>query len=698
MLPSVLKNRLRGSTLAVRTYASTSSSSSSSSSSSPLPLPTKVLIANRGEIACRVMRTCKALGIKTVAVFSEADRQAMHVAQADEAYCIGPAPSAQSYLRMDAIIDVAKRTGAQMVHPGYGFLSENSAFANLLESEGLEFIGPPASAIESMGSKSASKEIMIAAGVPCVPGYHGKDQSVERLKKEADICGYPVLIKAVKGGGGKGMKIAMHAGEFEEQLSSARREAEKAFGDTDVLIERYLQQPRHVEVQVFADKHGNAVYVWERDCSVQRRHQKIIEEAPAPGLPEALRRELGEKAVAAARAVNYVGAGTVEFILDAQTLDFYFMEMNTRLQVEHPVSEAISGLDLVSWQLEVAAGNPLPLKQDEIPLIGHAFEARIYAENTRAGFLPDVGRLAHVKLPSGPGVRIDTGFSTGDEISVHYDPMIAKLIVHGRDRADALRRLAHALDEYEVAGPATNIDFLRALARHPAFEAGDVETGFIPKYRDELIPPTLPPPPPAAHIQAALFLALRDSAPAGPFASFRLSSSQPARRTVHFTTGAVHITPEATGTGTCTYTVEMEGQPTLTGLSAKLEGETALVTPGLPRASVLHHPNGKIDVFVNGDHVQLALQAPAWLEAEAGANANAAIIAPMPAKVVDVRVKPGDKVAEGDVLVVLEAMKTEHALRAPRDAVIKTLHNKAIAGNMVPEGIELVTFEEEESS
>ncbi|CDW95162.1 hypothetical protein [Sporisorium scitamineum] len=469
------------------------------------PLPAKILIANRGEIACRIIRTCRRLGISTVAVFSEADAASQHVKLADEAYCIGPAASAESYLRQDKILDVAQRTGATMIHPGYGFLSENAAFAKLLEeTQNVTFMGPPSTAIDAMGSKSASKEIMLAAGVPCVPGYHGADQDPTLLASEADKIGYPVLIKAVKGGGGKGMKIADSPEEFADALSSAQREALKSFGDATVLIEKYLTAPRHVEVQVFADQHGNAVYISERDCSVQRRHQKIIEEAPAPHLPEELRRELGEKAVAAAKAVGYVGAGTVEFILDAERPEnFYFMEMNTRLQVEHPVTEMVSGLDLVEWQLEVAAGNRLPLLQDELKIEGHAFEARIYAENTDAGFLPDTGKLVHVALPSttttthsnvgsvGQGgaeavVRVDTGFVSGDEISVHYDPMIAKLIVKGRDRTEALRIMANALNQYQVVGPMTNIQFLKDLVRHPKFVQGEVETGFIGKFGKDL--------------------------------------------------------------------------------------------------------------------------------------------------------------------------------------------------------------------
>ncbi|KAG8681596.1 hypothetical protein FRC09_017367, partial [Ceratobasidium sp. 395] len=471
------------------------------------PLFDKILIANRGEIACRVIRTARKLGIKTVAVYSEVDRDALH---ADEAYCIGPAPSAESYLRMDKIIEVAKRSGAQAIHPGYGFLSENAIFAQQLADAGLTFIGPPASAIVAMASKSESKDIMTRAGVPCVPGYHGSDQSPTKLLQESKSIGFPVLIKAVLGGGGKGMKIVYAADEFEDALASAQREATKSFGDSRVLVEKYIERPRHVEVQVFGDMKGEVVYLWERDCSVQRRHQKIIEEAPAPGLSEEIRRDLGEKAVAAAKAVGYVGAGTVEFIFDNDTQQFYFMEMNTRLQVEHPITEMITQQDLVQWQLEVASGNPLPLKQDEIPRIGHSFEARIYAENPRNNFMPDVGPLLHLTTPApSESVRLENGFEAGSQIEVFYDPLIAKLVVHGRDRTEALRVLRKALEEYHVVGLSTNVEFLHTLASNKAFIEGEVETGFIKKHNDQLFPPVTEPAPELL-AQAALFVALRD--------------------------------------------------------------------------------------------------------------------------------------------------------------------------------------------
>ncbi|CAG8483519.1 6012_t:CDS:10 [Ambispora leptoticha] len=444
------------------------------------PLFDKILIANRGEIACRVIRTAKALGIKTVAVYSEADRKARHVKLSDEAYLIGPSPSRESYLNIEKIISVAKRSGAQAIHPGYGFLSENPLFAERLSIENITFIGPPASAIISMGSKSESKEIMTAASVPVVPGYHGSNQDPAFLKDKAAEIGYPVLIKAIKGGGGKGMRIVNDPSEFDLQLESSKQEAIKSFGDDQVLIEKYILTPRHIEVQVFGDMYGNAVYLFERDCSVQRRHQKILEEAPAPGLSEELRNELGQKAVTAAKAVNYVGAGTVEFIFDNETQQFYFMEMNTRLQVEHPVTEMVTNTDLVQWQLEVAAGNKLPLTQNDLRLDGHAFEARIYAENPDNNFLPDIGPLIHLHTPqSSSTVRLETGFEQGDEISVHYDPMIAKLIVKGVDRTEALRILRKALNDYEVVGLHTNIEFLKKLSSHPAFIAEELETGFI---------------------------------------------------------------------------------------------------------------------------------------------------------------------------------------------------------------------------
>ncbi|MBF0333350.1 MAG: acetyl-CoA carboxylase biotin carboxylase subunit, partial [Alphaproteobacteria bacterium] len=447
----------------------------------------KILIANRGEIACRVIRTCRRMGVRSVAVFSDADASAMHVAMADEAIHIGPAPARESYLRGDVILEAARRAGAQAVHPGYGFLSENAAFARACEAAGVVFIGPPVPAIEAMGSKVESKRLMETAGVPMVPGYHGAEQSAEALCAAARKIGFPVLVKASAGGGGKGMRVVRAESELAEAVASARREAESSFGDGMLLIERYVEQPRHVEIQVFADRHGNVVHLWERDCSLQRRHQKVIEEAPAPGLEDSVRARMGEAGVAAARAVGYVGAGTVEFLYSAG--GFYFIEMNTRLQVEHPVTEMITGRDLVEWQLRVAAGERLPLTQAEIPRRGHAFEARLYAEDPARDFMPSIGTLHHLRPPAeGPHVRVDTGVREGDAVSIHYDPMIAKLIVWDEDRPAALRRLRAALAEYEVVGVATNAAFLAALAGHPDFAKDAVDTGFIERHRAELVP------------------------------------------------------------------------------------------------------------------------------------------------------------------------------------------------------------------
>merc|ERR1719278_2082026 len=434
------------------------------------------------------MKTAKKLGIQTVAVYSDADRDSLHVALADEAVRLGPPPSGQSYLRGDKILQVAKMTGAQAIHPGYGFLSENVEFAEQCQQDGVIFVGPPASAIRDMGIKSTSKIIIEAAGVPVITGYHGEDQSLERLRAEADNIGYPVMIKAVRGGGGKGMRIAMTKDVFDSQLGSAKREAMKAFGDEVMLLEKFVVDPRHIEVQVFGDRHGNYVYLFERDCSVQRRHQKIIEEAPGPGLSWDVRRKLGEAAVRAAKAVDYVGAGTVEFVMD-KDFNFYFMEMNTRLQVEHPVTEMITNTDLVEWQLRAAAGEKLPVTQEELKLTGWSFEARIYAEDPNNSFMPGAGPLEYLATPApADDVRIETGVRQADQVSVHYDPMIAKLVVRGPDRLSALMKLRSCLAEYNISGLSTNVNFLMDLASHPEFVAGNVDTEFIPRHYDTLFP------------------------------------------------------------------------------------------------------------------------------------------------------------------------------------------------------------------
>src|SRR6266853_6055003 len=446
----------------------------------------KILIANRGEIACRVIKTARRLGVATVAVYSEADANARHVRLADEAVLIGPAAARESYLVGERILEVAKRTGAEAIHPGYGFLSENEEFAEACEKAGVVFIGPPASAIRAMGSKSAAKALMGAAGVPLTPGYHGDNQDPAFLVQQADQIGYPVLIKASSGGGGKGMRRVDAAADFEASLASCKREAANAFGDEQVLVEKYVLKPRHIEIQVFGDTHGNCVYLFERDCSLQRRHQKLIEEAPAPGMTLERRAAMGQAAVNAAKAVGYVGAGTVEFIAN-QDGSFYFMEMNTRLQVEHPVTEMITGLDLVEWQLVVAAGGRMPLTQDQLRIDGHAVEVRLYAENPVRNFLPSTGTLVHLRLPEeGPRVRVDTGVRQGDTVTPFYDPMIAKVIVHDRDRASAMRRMAVLMGETEVVGVTTNAALLKALCSHKAFVGGEVDTGFIERHRDDL--------------------------------------------------------------------------------------------------------------------------------------------------------------------------------------------------------------------
>ena len=474
-----------------------------------------VLIANRGEIACRVARTARRMGLRTVAVYSDADADAMHVAACDEARRIGPAPPRESYLRADAIIEAALATGAQAIHPGYGFVSENAAFAEAAAAAGLIFVGPPPAAIRAMGSKSESKLIMGRAGVPLVPGYHGRDQDDALLAREAVSIGFPVLIKASAGGGGKGMRVVERADDFAAALASARREAKSGFGDDSMLLEKYLIEPRHIEIQVFADTHGNCVHLFERDCSVQRRHQKVVEEAPAPGMTDDRRNAMGSAAIAAARAIGYVGAGTVEFIVDREGT-FYFMEMNTRLQVEHPVTEMITGLDLVEWQLRVAAGERLPLPQERIRMSGHAMEARIYAEDPERGFLPSTGRIEYLRAPAtSASVRVDTGVAEGDVISSYYDPMIAKLVVRGSDRDEALRRLSRALADYRIAGVATNVDFLGRLVADDDFAKARVDTGLIARRHTALFPAPAPLSPRVAAIAAlAEFAALRHSAAA----------------------------------------------------------------------------------------------------------------------------------------------------------------------------------------
>jgi 3-methylcrotonyl-CoA carboxylase alpha subunit len=660
----------------------------------------KILIANRGEIACRIAKTAKRLGVATVAVYSDADANARHVALCDEAWHIGPAPARESYLDMARILEVAKKSGAQAIHPGYGFLSENEDFAEACEKAGIVFIGPPASAIRAMGSKSAAKDIMARANVPLVPGYHGDNQDAGFLNGEADKIGYPVLIKASAGGGGKGMRVVERHGDFGAALASCQREAQSSFGDARVLLEQYLSRPRHIEIQVFADTHGDCVYLFERDCSVQRRHQKVLEEAPAPGLLPQQRRAMGEAAVAAAQAIDYVGAGTVEFIAD-QSGKFCFMEMNTRLQVEHPVTEMITGQDLVEWQFRVAGGERLPLGQDELGIDGHAIEARVYAEDPDRNFLPSIGRLLHLRAPQESAhVRVDTGVRQGDEISMYYDPMIAKLIVWDQDRDMALRRMQAALAEYEVVGVSTNIAFLGRVTGSKAFSSGDLDTGLIERSRSELFPPAADAPREVLALaamaelmreqEAATARAQASGDPYSPwqlcdgwrlnqdnFHVFRFShggkEAQPV--TVHYRGAAMEI--ELPG-GTAALTGTMNHGGTIRGWLADryLEGR------------VIKHGHA-LDVFIDGAHYVLTIDDASVVDIDTQAGGNLA--SPMPGKVVALLAKPGAVVDKGTPLLILEAMKMEHTIAAPAAGTVKAF-NYAV-GDQVQEGVELVAFE-----
>jgi len=650
----------------------------------------KILIANRGEIACRVMRTAARMGIRTVAVYSDADADALHTLTADEAIRIGPAPVSDSYLRIDAIIDACRRTGAEAVHPGYGFLSENPGFAERLEREGIAFIGPPASAIRAMGLKDAAKRLMEEAGVPVVPGYHGAEQGAEALAVEAQKIGYPVLIKARAGGGGKGMRRVDVREEFAEALEGARSEGEKSFGDGHVLIERYVGRPRHIEMQVFADRHNPPVYLFERDCSLQRRHQKVIEEAPAPGMTPGMRAAMGEAAVRAAAAIGYEGAGTVEFLIDAsdglRTDRFYFMEMNTRLQVEHPVTEAITGVDLVEWQIRAAAGEPVVPPQDELEFHGHAFEARIYAEDAARGFLPATGRLERMSMPDGIA-RVDTGVRQGDTVTAHYDPMIAKVIVHDRTRAAALDRLRTALDATCIAGTVTNVDFLRALAADPGFAAGDVDTGLIERGMDRFAPV------PAASPEAATLAALRalglpgDAGDADPWAT--LSGWRAwgvARQSMTILDGedAVEASVRIDGPGRYGVTIDGTRRDVVVGSSNRVEIDGRRLT-----AETLWRGRDVL-VLMDGATFTYGTRDPLAVSAGAGPGGDA-ILAPMPGAILRVAATAGDAVTAGQTLVVMEAMKMEQSLKAPRDGVVTAAMVEA--GDQVGDGDVLVTLE-----
>ena len=667
----------------------------------------KLLIANRGEIACRVIRTARQLGIKTVAVYSDADRDALHVSMADEAVHIGAAPSRDSYLNYARVIEAAKQTGAQAIHPGYGFLSENADFCQACTDHNIIFVGPPVEAIAAMGSKSAAKRIMEAAEVPLVPGYHGEDQSSTTLKAAADEMGYPVLLKAVAGGGGKGMRQVWQAADFDEALAAAKRESMGAFGNDDMLVEKYLTQPRHVEIQVFCDQHGNAVYLFERDCSLQRRHQKVIEEAPAPGLSEELRQQMGEAAIRAAQAINYQGAGTVEFLLDSDG-SFYFMEMNTRLQVEHPVTEMITGQDLVEWQLQVAAGEALPAQQHELQINGHAFEARIYAEDPDNEFLPDTGTLSFLQTPIPTGnVRVDTGVVQGDQVSVHYDPMIAKLIVWDSDRDSALQRLQNALRDYRIHGVKTNIDFLHRLSSHPAFAAAKLETRFIENHHDSIFQAvdskTLTEQTQQTLALASLYLLLKQGhhakqafachqSPWRQLGSWRLNQPYEQQVNIAIKNEAFQVTAIQLGDtpdqGYRVYTADSDaldctinGELNGNSLSATLNDQQINASVG--------ESDTNYRLFTDQYSLEFTQLQPQWGDIEH--DNGDSLTAPMNGTVVTHLVAAGADVKADDALIVMEAMKMEHTLRAPSDG--KVIDFFFQPGELVDGGAVLVNFE-----
>ena len=691
-----------------------------------------ILIANRGEIALRINRTASSHGIRTTTLYTDPDAQSQHAHSSPHAFSLG---TTSAYLDQDKIISIAKQQGCQAIHPGYGFLSENPAFALKCSEAGIKFLGPPASAITDMGDKARSKEIMEAAGVPCVPGYHGSDQDPSRLEKEADRIQYPVLIKAVRGGGGKGMRIVNSKDVFQEMLSSAKSESRNSFGNDEVLVEKYITTPRHIEVQVFADQHGNCLALGERDCSIQRRHQKILEESPAPNLEDSIRKDIWEKARAAALAVGYEGAGTVEFIFDNDTGEFFFMEMNTRLQVEHPVTEMVTGLDLVHWQITVAEGKPLPLTQaqveTEIKKRAHAIEARIYAENPDKNFIPDSGHLLHVRLPSQTtDVRIDSGFVEGDDVSSHYDPMIAKLIVRGEDRQDAVRKMASALSEYEIAGPITNIEFLKRICQSKDFADGQVETGYITKHHDELfseLPVTTEVLAEAA--LASFFNTTQHSQnPITPSSwtntspSWLQTSSDFQPRTFTFQRADMESTPgskpetfsieihqlspgtfkvDQTSTST-SYTVTSSHNPVTRTLTTYFPHTRHTSRIILPPVTTSHStPSTQaIHLFTPQSSLRLLPTPPPFLALALGTTDNPnSLLSPMPAKILRVDVQPGDVVKKDQILLVIESMKMETVIRSPGEGLMvkRVVHGE---GEVVGGGVELVEFEahEEEDS
>ena len=660
----------------------------------------KILIANRGEIACRVIRTARRLGIRTVAVYSQADAQAQHVLQADEAWPIGGPRPQESYLRGEAIIEVALRTGAQAIHPGYGFLSENADFADAIEAAGLVFIGPSSASMRRMGSKAGAKDLMHAAGVPVVPGYTGGDQSPDVLARVADRIGYPLMIKAAHGGGGKGMRIVRSRAEFLPNLESCQREAANAFGRDRVLLERYIEQPRHIEIQVFGDSHGNAMHLNERECSAQRRYQKVLEESPSPFLTPELRAAMGAAAVQAARAIDYANAGTVEFIV-APDGSFYFMEINTRLQVEHPVTELVTGLDLVEWQLRVAAGDSLPLAQEDVRQQGHAIEVRLYAEDPEAGFLPGSGRLERLRLPAtNAHVRIDSGVVEGDTVTIFYDPMIAKLVVWDADRGSALARLRDALAHCEIEGPKSNIRFLERLVRHPAIVGGTIDTGYLDRHLDEFLPQ--PQADETLLLAAATATLLwqeasereRASASADPTSPWAIADGwrlgHAGKRLLAFLHRGERIELTAQGSGG-EYRL-MHGEQVVAVSGARLaDGEFHARLDAQARRFLVQLDDAR--VLVHDCERRLQLQ-PVGVyrrdDSGQGAGDNR-LQAPMPGRVVLVKTRPGDRIVAGQELLVIEAMKMELAVKAPRDGVVAEV--RAAEGDFVDADAVLVTLE-----
>ena len=672
----------------------------------------KLLIANRGEIACRVIKTANVQGIKTVAVYSDADKNALHVQMADEAVYLGPSPSKESYLRGELIIEKAKELGVDAIHPGYGFLSENAEFANLCAKNNIIFVGPPASAIEAMGSKSAAKHIMEKAGVPLVPGYHGDDQSEAVLKGAADEMGYPVLLKAAAGGGGKGMRQVWSEKEFSQALNAAKRESMASFGDDHMLVEKYLTRPRHVEIQVFCDTHGNGVYLFERDCSVQRRHQKIIEEAPAPNMSQSVREKMGEAAILAAKAINYVGAGTVEFLLDEDD-SFYFMEMNTRLQVEHPVTEMITREDLVHWQLTIAEGKPLPKQQNELTLTGHAFEARIYAEDPNNEFLPSTGTLRLLRTPKeNDVVRVDTGVVEGDEVSVFYDPMIAKLVVWGENREIALKRLISALGDYYIDGVSTNIDFLKRVATHPAFVAAELTTTFVEKHHDSLFSATSED---AASddaasddtqvnipVMALLSLLNRkvsrsDKTPSvwSTVGAWRANANHTEILTLLCNQEEVHVgvkhqrhgTEDAWELSVGDNSYNVKGKLVDSALHATINGYKSTFT--------YSDNDGVFTLFNKDTHAKFSLIS-ASLGDDNDDNGDANFSAPMNGTIVAHLVEKGVLVKKGEPILVMEAMKMEHSIIAPHDGAVEEFFFNP--GELVDGGATLLAFSTKEAA